>query len=74
MGVKMKKSADELLLSLRSIHRDVTLGDEQGFIPLGDIVHEAADMIEMLTHANEAKEKKIADLDSLLREIFPIKP
>jgi len=68
------KTTEELLLSLRYIHQGVTLSDEQGFVPVGDIAHQAADKIEALMNANKEKEKEIARLDSLLREAFPIKP
>jgi len=75
MGVDMeKKNTKEILLSLKCIHPSVTLSSEEGFIQIGEIVHQAADMIESLAYENEEAKKQIAYLDSLLREAFPIKP
>jgi hypothetical protein len=69
-----EKEIQDLLLSLRRIHRELVVGTEGGFIPVGDIAHQAADMIESLANAKAEKEKEAAHLDSLLREAFPIRP
>lgn len=69
-----EKDVIAMLTSLRCIHPHASFGTEEGFVQIGDISHRAADMIEALAYANKAQEEKIADLESLLREAFPIRP
>jgi len=63
----------ELVESLRSIHRDVKVTTEREFMPVGELMHDAADAIEKMEKANLQQEKKIAEFEYILSEIFPIK-
>jgi hypothetical protein len=63
----------KLVDALRLIDRDVKVTTEREFLPVGELMHEAARTIEEVEKANQEKAQKIAELEELLSEAFPIK-
>lgn len=63
----------KLVDALRLIDRDAKVTTEREFLPVGELMHEAAETIEKLEKKNQEKTKEIAELEALLREAFPIR-
>jgi len=66
------KHAD-LIADLLSIGRDAKVTTERHFLPVGELMHDAAKAIEEMEERNQEQEKRITQLEELLTECFPIR-
>jgi len=63
----------KLVDALRLIDRDVKVTTEIEFLPIGELMHEAARTIEEIEKLSQAQAETIARLERLLEEAFPIR-
>lgn len=63
----------KLVDALRLIDRDVKVTTEREFLPVGELMHEAARTIEEIEKLSQAQAETIARLERLLEEAFPIR-